>query len=307
MEEEDKTKAQIPNPIPTPTPKPPTHSALVETDAEDMAGVIGSDAGGIVKKIIQGEEEKEMEKRNLSPESKKNKIFLYVGVVFWIVALILASFLLFRKNTNTIAVQQQFVPLIFNDQITPLEISGLKKDDITQAVLNEINNTKVKPLGLEGIYLTENKQNIGLRRFLTLIDSHLTLDSNTTFISDNFLLGVVKNQANDDTNSGTGFFMLIKVRSATDIFDSLRAWEPNMLNDLHGFLGMSANSTNNYLFTKNFEDGIIDNKNARILYDQNGNIVLMYIFADDNSVVVTDSQNAAQEIMLRLASAQITQ
>jgi hypothetical protein len=297
--EEDKTKAQIPKPL--------THSALVETYAEDMAGVIGSDAGGIVKKIIQGEEEKEMEKKNLSPESRKNKIFLYVGIVFWIIALIVASFLLFKKNTNTIAVQQQFVPLVFNDQITPLEISGLKKDDIAQAILNEINNTKVKSLGLEGIYLTENKQNIGLRRFLTLIDSHLTLDSNTTFVSDNFLLGVVKNpaNANANANSGTGFFILIKVRSATDIFDSLRAWEPNMLNDLHGFLGMSANTTNNYLFTKNFADGLISNKNARILYDQNGNIVLMYVFADDNSVVVTDSQNAAQEIMLRLASAQI--
>ena len=57
---------------------------LVETYAEDMAGVIGSDAGGIVKKIIQGEEEKEMEKKNLSPNQRKIKFFfmsvLYFGL-----------------------------------------------------------------------------------------------------------------------------------------------------------------------------------------------------------------------------------
>jgi len=94
------------------------------------------------------------------------------------------------------------------------------------------------------------------------------------------------------------------VRSATDIFDSLRTWEPNILTDLHGFLGTKIGSDTSYLFTKDFTDSIIENKNARILYDNNNNIILMYIFADDNSVIITDSENAAHEIILRLASAQ---
>ena len=119
-----------------------------------------------------------------------------------------------------------------------------------------------------------------------------------TFVSDNFLLGVVKNK---------GFFMLLKMRSPADIFDSLRAWEPNFLLDLRGFLGININGETNYLLTKNFEDGFIQNKNARILYDQNGNIVLMYIFADNNSVVITGSEEAADEIILRLASNQVGQ
>ncbi len=160
---------------------------------------------------------------------------------------------------------------------------------------------------MEGIYPTENKQAIGLRRFIALIDGHFVPDSNPLLVSDNFLMGVVKNQPNALANSGTGFFILIKVRSITDVFNSLRSWEPNMLTDLHGFLGLNISSASNYLFTKNFTDGIIDNKNARILYDQNGNIVLMYVFADDNSVVITDSQNAAKEIILRLAASQLQQ
>ena len=34
-------------------------------------------------------------------------------------------------------------------------------------------------------------------------------------------------------------------------------------------------------------------------------IVMMYIFADENSVVITNSQNATHEIILRLAGSRI--
>jgi len=78
-----------------------------------------------------------------------------------------------------------------------------------------------------------------------------------------------------------------------------------MFYDLHGFFGIGITSETNYLLTKNFEDGIVENKNARILYDNEGKIILMYVFADDTSVVITDTQETVHEIMLRLASGQI--
>jgi len=164
--------------------------------------------------------------------------------------------------------------------------------------LNEINKTTVRDGGVEGIYLTENKQVVGLKRFIALIGASFTPSDNPVFVSDNFLMGVVKNE---------GFFILLKMRSSADIFDSLRAWEPNLLLDLRGFLGININGENNYLLTKNFEDGFIENKNARILYDQNGNIILMYIFAENNSIIITGSEEAADEIILHLASSQAQQ
>lgn len=299
---ETDNKKEETKPIANLTSRPP--SAIAETFAGDMAEAIGSDAGSSIRKIIHGAEESEAEKKNLSPESKKNKIFMFVSFLLLVFALAISSFLLFRKDANTVPVPKQFVPLIFTDKSVSLEISGLKKNEIAQAVLGEISNATIEPGEVEGIYLTENKQTIGLRRFIALTESHFVPDSNPLLVSDNFLMGVVKNQANTTTNSGTGFFILLKVGSATDIFDSLRAWEPNLLTDLHGFLGININGANNYLFTKNFADGLVENKNARILSDQNGNVVVMYIYADDNSVVITDSQNTADQIILRLASIQ---
>lgn len=281
---------------------------IVETYAEDMAKVIGDDTKGLVKKIIHGEEKHQEEKKNLSPESKKNKLFMFIGVLLIILGLTTFSFLLFfRKNNNVVPVTQQLTPLIFNDKSVFVEILGFDSKEIAQTVLNQINATNVKSGGIEGIYLTENQQIIGLRKFLSLIESKFAPDPNPLLISDNFLMGVVNEGTSLNSTNREGFFILLKVRSAADIFGALRAWEGKMFSDLHEFMGIDISEDTDYLLTKSFEDGIVDNKNARLLYDNNGNLVLTYIFADDNSVIITDFQDAAREIILRLSSAQKAQ
>jgi flagellar basal body-associated protein FliL len=283
-------------------------NGAVRTYTEDMAEVLENDTQGLVKKIIHGAKEHEQEQENLSPESKKNKFFMIVSILLIVLALLTLSFFIFKNSvSNTVPVVKQFVPIIFNDQSTYIEVSALNKDEIIQTVLNEINATKVQAGGVEGIYLTENKQMIGLRRFIALIKSSFIPGNNTLFVNDNFLMGAVQTGLKSTSPTAGNFFILLKVRSNTDIFNSLRLWEPKLLNDLRGFFGISISSDTSYLLTKSFQDGIVENKNARILYDNNGKIAVMYIFADDNSIVITDSQEAAHEIILRLTSGQTKQ
>jgi hypothetical protein len=274
-----------------------TQNSVVRTYTEDMAEVLENDTEGLVKKIIHGEEEHEKEKKNLSPESRKNKILVFVGALLIVFALIALAFSIFNQRAKTVPVEKQFVPIIFTDQSAFLEISTLNKDQITQTVLSEVSALKIKTESVDGIYLTLNKQVVGLRRFISLIKSNFAPDSNPVLVNDNFLMGSVDND----------FFVLLKVRTTADIFDSLRAWEPKILSDLHGFFGINISADTNYLFTENFADGIVENKNARVLYDKNGQIILMYIFANDNSVIITGSPKAAHEIMLRLAAGQTKQ
>ena len=192
----------------------------------------------------------------------------------------------------------QFSSIIFADQTNFLPVDGLTKEKIAETISNQANNTKVKTGGMEGIYLTENQKVIGFKQFATFMKSNLTTDQ-LSLISDNFLLGVLNEKNTKD------LFMFLKVKSFSDIFPVMQNWESKMLYDLHGFFGVKLSPETNYLFTKSFEDGIVANKNARILRDNNGQIVLMYVFADDNSIVITNSENAVSEIILRLNSSQI--
>jgi len=172
-------------------------------------------------------------------------------------------------------------------------------------VSNTVQKTKVKRGGVEGIYLTYNKKLIGLREFLSTIKSSFAPGDNRLFISDSFLMGVVNGATDASLSSDKFFFILLKVRSLTDVFDGIRAWENKMFFDLHGFFGLDISSATNSLLTRGFEDSIVENKNARILYDDTRNIVMMYILANDNSVIITNSEIATYEIMRRLASSQI--
>ncbi len=99
------------------------------------------------------------------------------------------------------------------------------------------------------------------------------------------------------------------MRSLTDVFQNLRSWETKMFSDLHAFFGYSLSSENEQLLTKKFKDSIVENKNARVLYqndkENTDSISMLYVFANNDSVVITKSPFTVREIILRLASNQI--
>lgn len=287
-----------------------TNVQNVKTYTEDMVRVIEEDKEGLIKKIIKEQEQVEKEKRNTSPQSKKNRLFLSISLVLIFLALALLAFLFIRKNNQTVEVEiakEQFTPLIFTDKVELSEVAGLTKEKIIENVLTQVNETEVKQGGIEGIYLTENGSIIGLRRFITLIKGSLVVED-PSLVSDNFLMGVVNNLTADMepvVPLAKNFFILLKVRSFVDIFGIMRSWESKMFYDLHEFFGMDLNLFSNYLPAKNFEDGIVENKNARILYDNNGNIALVYIFVDENSLLIGSNLETTHEVMLRLSSSKI--
>ena len=273
----------------------------VETYAEDMAQVIGDNREGLIKKIILQEEENEIEKKNLSPQSRQNKFYIILGTILILATITVIILSALKKENETVLVEKQFTPIIFNDKSVFIEVDDLSKDKIVEAIYQAVNGSTLGASEVEGIYLRENKNIIGLKRFIELTNNTFVLPEvgDQALVSDNFMLGSVNKE----------FFILIKTRSMTDIFDSMRQWENKMFSDLYGYFGIELSSATEYLLTKNFEDGIIENKNARILYEDERDgirsISMMYVFANNTSLVITQSPLTAREVILRLASNQI--
>jgi len=272
---------------------------MIETYADDMAQALGDGGAVTIKKVIEDEEAREAEKKNLSPESKRNKFFMLAGILLLGLAVGILGFIFLNKKAGMTAVAPQFTPMIFIDQTKFLEISEQNKDKIIKSVRDEANATEVKEGGIEAIYLTLSKKIVGLREFIVLLKGNLVLGGQE-LVDDNFLLGIAN-------NGSKNVFLLIKMRSWPDIFDSLRVWENKMFYDLQGLFGVELSANTNYLLNKNFEDGIIENKNARILYDATGEVVLMYVFVDDTHVVVANDRNTVREIITRLTGNRLKQ
>ena len=145
---------------------------------------------------------------------------------------------------------------------------------------------------------------LGFRKFLDLMEANLD-QTKIDFIGDNFLVGSTNENDTSLSPADRNLFILLKMRSITDVFDPMRSWENKMFLDLHGLFGIDLNADTKYLLEKDFEDGIVQNKNARILYDKDGKVVLMYVYATDDSLIITNSEEAVAEVILRLASSQI--
>ncbi len=269
----------------------------IETFADDMVKALDNPGEGMIKKIIEEQEAHEEEKINMSPETTKNRLFMIIGMFLFIIAIIAVFFVIFNKDIGSVLVKPQFTPLIFTDSNVLVETKGLSKEKITDALLEKIALSEIKEGEVEGIYFAKNGKTMGLRDFLPLMKPSLDISKNE-FFEDNFLTGI-KNGATKD------LFILIKMRSLYDVFPTLSAWESKMFLDLHPLWGIEINSENAYLLTKNFEDGVAQNKNARILYDNSGKIVLMYVHLEDTAILITNSEVATKEVIQRLASSKV--
>lgn len=269
----------------------------VQTFTKDMAKVIEGAEGGFIKKIIHEQEANEERKKSLPKEGRRNITFLIVGACLIIFALAFLFFLATHKKENTLNVPNSSQPLIYSDQSSVLEIGELSRDEIIETILTETFTSELKTDGIKAFYFSNNKNIIGLREFLKLIKSNFAIENNK-FLEDNFLLGYLNNENKD-------LFILMKIRSLSDVFENLRQWENKMFLDLHRFWSISITPETEYLINKNFEDGIIQNKNARILYDNDGQIVMMYVFTTENSLVISNNEKLIAEIILRLSSSKL--
>jgi hypothetical protein len=274
-----------------------TQDKFIETYAEDVTKFIDKSQGGLIKKIIYEQEYYEAENQKTSPELKKNKLFVLISVLLVFSALAVLFFLkTLKKEIYTTEVREQPKQIIFTDRAGFNEIKDFSKDEIIKTILNQANVADLKNGEINGVYLTENKKVIELSRFFEIFKINPFMEGvnvdpeKINLFKKNFLIGTL------DKN----LFILLKVGSMGEIFEAMRFWEEKIFQDLHEFFNITLSSENNYLVTKDFEDAIIQNKNARVLYDKDNKIIIMYIFMDDSSILLTREEALVREVLERL-------
>lgn len=461
-----------------------TNEKIVHTLSQDIGDALSSNTDGVVRKIIKEQEEKESEKKNIIKYSKKNRIYIFLTVFFILLSLVIGLFIYFKNQGNSFLFKQKFTPLIYHENTKIIDVEEETKDSLSKLISDEVVNLDQKQGYIEGIYLRENKNSVGLIQFLKILESETILEKNKVF-GDNFLIGAIKSSLTKEEEeeelkrksisltpkkilddfitlstsaffktgttefvdaeakekakvligyfldtitfetskikvigtysverpwekneelaearkkfaldillevlkekyteeeiakvyiesvskglslddiftpeeiaemteeeknlkidlnqgiqylvearkkpieeirieeaeeeeevdtklsvfpTGNDLFILLKINRYEDAFKKMRSWEEKLFYDLHNIFGIDITSKNSYLLTKEFEDGIVQNKNARILYDKKGKIVLMYVYIDDEHLIITNTEKTTREVILRINSSKI--
>jgi len=85
-------------------------------------------------------------------------------------------------------------------------------------------------------------------------------------------------------------------------------WERFMNEDFSPFYGpliATSPTTTTLTLRSPFSDQIIRNKEARVLKDSEGEVVIMYSFVDQNTIVITTNESTFVEILTRLTAQRI--
>ncbi len=273
----------------------------VHTLSNDIAHEAEAGTPGTIRAIIDAEEGRENEKEHMKIGYSVNQLYMIFGFVALILSVGLLYYFIFFIAVKNNSGENQFVQdaknMFLVDKLDSIEIAGLNKTKSLKIIADESEKVVLPEGQIQAFNLVENKKQLSLARFLQITEANISLPEGNIFSSD-FMYGVFSNKGNHP-------FFVFKVKSMNDAFTTMRNWENKMLYDLGQIFNYEISPNTQQLLTRDFEDEIIQNKNARVLYDDLGSIVIMYVYLDDTTVLISNYAGIADEIIERKSSSNI--
>jgi hypothetical protein len=92
-------------------------------------------------------------------------------------------------------------------------------------------------------------------------------------------------------------FLILKTDYYDTTFAGMLEWEQSLLKDIYPLFGVSSSED---LRKRIWTDVIAKNKDTRVLKDFNEQTVLVYMFKDQKTLIITTSENTLFEVSRRL-------
>lgn len=235
----------------------------------------------------------------------KSRVIIFISLILIILGIIGISLTYFFKNQNSDStVKVQTLPaLITTEYKGELNISLVSKDKLISNLAEKLNDTQIPVNNLYNVYLTTGTGTA--RRLITPAEfiSNMKLQTPDiiarTLLPD-FMVGMYLFERNLP-------FAILKTSSFENTYAGMLDWEKNLEQDFKGLFRLPGYEKSGGILdeltpttAKKFEDGIILNKDVRLLHDENNNIILLYGIIDKETVVITVSETAFKEIISRL-------
>ncbi len=263
-----------------------------------------------------------------TPHTLRNIVMIAGGLVLLVVASGALAYLISRPTsvpgTNNTAAN--ITPFISVDSVKEITVTS---DEPRAQVLSSINAARLATsvsLGLMSQLLvtvgstTGSAAALSAQDFFTFAAPHMP-PSLARALQPNYLLGV-------HVYNGNQAFVIAGVYSYEEAYAGMLSWEPYIKGDLSPLFdytpsprintvptvtatssdqaSTTPSSTPTQFIQTGFIDKIVENHDARVLVNENGDIYLLWTFLDRNTLVITTNDATLREIISRLKSAPIT-
>lgn len=277
---------------------------VIRTYTSDMVDAIRTNEISVIKIALAEKEKREREDLYKKAEGTSfTKIILVIGSIILIAAAIYGSYYLIQKKKESEIPKtsiNNIKTFISYDSQSNINVTNMTNaNDLT----NIINNDKQpSSLQIKALFLTRTINNVveilTSKDFLSLINTTIP-GALERSLSDKYLLGEYGDTSNP-VNNTTATFLVFETTDYNQAYASMLDWEKTMLRDLHVLFNISIPEQNSPLYERSWKDIIVNNKDARVLYNDNGEGILYYVFVNKNDFVITDNLVALKEVIARL-------
>ena len=256
---------------------------------------------------------KNTQKENLSSGNSSGKKILFFSLFFIIAGIIGISVFYFintQTSTSKIVQVQQLPSLITYEYKDELNVNTILKDRFTSALSSKLNDILTPENTIYNLFVTNStnstKKLITASDFVSLTKFKIPDALARTLLPD-FMIGMYSFDRNLP-------FLILKTSSFANTYSGMLSWETDLETDFQNIFRLPGYGNNggtlsklNPITTKKFQDGVILNKDVRILYDDNNNMLLLYSIVDQQTIVITVNDIVFKEIVNRLNQEKTTQ
>lgn len=271
----------------------------VRTYLSDMADTVRSNEISVIKVALaeQNKHEREDLYRNIEGTPTK-KIFWVIGGIILVAGAIYGTyFILQQKALQNIPAQiTREEALLSYDEISTINITNLNE------LINKINAAK-KEVSVENKvgtikYFSLSKDINGIKEKILTKELFQGLgftapSSLVRSLSPSYMIGTY-------TSNFPYLFIIFQTKDYEYSYAGMLEWEKSLASDMLSIFSLDTIQTKLELNNRKWQDIIINNKDARVLLNENGKEILYYLFTDKNNLVITNNKETIKEIISKL-------
>lgn len=310
------TQSDVPLPPPEADPLVPKPYGFKDTHAEtkaspksirtyqsDMADAVRMNEGSVIKIAVAEQERKAREQEVEIKTEKAGTLFAVGSILFALLALGVLGYALVSTREKEVVVTGTPLSqsLIINDGSQSLVISNKNKQEIAKEFYEIASKPqeKINSSVLNISIINDDstiKKNVTAKEFVSSLQTAMPGPLYRS-LSDDFMAGSIALE-----NRGSPFIIL-KPTSFDYAYSGMLSWERKMVDDFFLLYNIDVSGENAYLLSKPFQDSILKNQDARVLYDSAGQVVMLYLFVNnDDLIIIAKDETAVLEILSRLGN-----
>jgi len=275
----------------------------VRTYLSDMADTVRTNDISVIKVALAEQNKNERENIYRQAEGTPFKKFFWVagGIIFIGVALF-GIYFVTNKNA-ALNVPEQIVKndsIISYDELTSISIKD--GDNLTDKIIT--NKKEVSNNGIKSISINKDvggaKEKLSVKELFTKLE-FTAPSSLVRSLSDSYMIGYyINNLSENITDYKSSLFIILPTIDYEYTYAGMLEWEKTIAGNTLDLFELNTKNNKLQINDLAWKDIIIENKDARVLLNEENKPILYYIFTNKNNLIVTDKEATLKEIISRL-------